>query len=264
METVGYDLMNWIGKVTLGALGLALRGPVGALAGVLAGAVIDSAPDAIKTLFPEPTAEDKDVAAYGLLGKVACCDGGINQDELRAFIAYLDSRGVQGVARGDAAVMFKASEGSQYSLEQFAISYFRLVNYEDAKLLMMVEAMLEMATADGPVNHVEDRAILSTAKIFMIKKEDFDPIRNRFKTATGEERARAPKGSMAQRYETLGVHVSDSDETIKKRYRKLVADFHPDRIASKDLPEEFTKFANNKLSEINEAYDAIRKSRGMS
>ncbi|MDH5510751.1 MAG: TerB family tellurite resistance protein [Nitrospinota bacterium] len=255
--------MNWIGKVTLGALGFALRGPVGAVAGALAGAVIDAAPDALRVLFPEPTAEDQDVAAYGLLGKVACCDGGINKDELRAFVEFLDRRGAQGAARGDAAVMFKASEGSQYSLEQFAISFFRLVNYEDERLLQMLEAMLNMAAADGPVNQAEDRAVAAAARIFLISKEDFDPIRNRFKTASGEERARAPKGSLAERYETLGVNPADSDETIKKRYRKLVADFHPDKIASKDLPEEFTRFANAKLSEINESYDAIRKSRGM-
>ncbi|MDH5637408.1 MAG: TerB family tellurite resistance protein [Nitrospinota bacterium] len=255
--------MNWIGKVTLGALGFALRGPAGAVAGALAGAVIDAAPEALRVFFPEPTAQDADVAAYGLLGKVACCDGRINNDELRAFVEFLDRRDIEGAARADAGVMFKASEGSQYSLEQFAISFFRLVNYDDEKLLQMVEAMLHMATADGPVNQAEDRAVAAAARIFLVNKEDFDSIRNRFKTATGEERARSPKGSLAERYETLGANPADSDDTIKKRYRKLVADFHPDTIASKDLPEEFTKFANTKLSEINEAYDAIRKSRGM-
>ena len=64
-------------------------------------------------------------------------------------------------------------------------------------------------------------------------------------------------------YDILGV-AKDSDEaTIKKAYRKAVRDFHPDTIVSKGLPEEFTKFAEEKFKEIQVAYEAISRKRGL-
>ena len=64
-------------------------------------------------------------------------------------------------------------------------------------------------------------------------------------------------------YAILGCDSSDSNEHIKSQYRKLVLDYHPDKIASKGLPEEFTKFANDKFREIQEAYEFIKKERNL-
>jgi DnaJ like chaperone protein len=60
----------------------------------------------------------------------------------------------------------------------------------------------------------------------------------------------------------LGVSPQDSNDAIKQAYRRLVREYHPDTIASKGLPEEFTKFANEKFREIQEAYEAVRQERG--
>jgi len=62
-------------------------------------------------------------------------------------------------------------------------------------------------------------------------------------------------------YKLLNCHVSDDNETIKINYRKSVKKFHPDIIQGKDLDEEFIKFANKKMREINLAYEKIRKER---
>ncbi|MDH4184393.1 MAG: TerB family tellurite resistance protein [Nitrospinota bacterium] len=258
--------MNWLGKITLGALGFALRGPAGAIAGALLGAIFDHAPEEWKRIFTPSAVDDESVAEYALLGLVAFCDGGLNDEELKAFAAILDRKQVHEDARVQATAIFNIAGRSAYTLEQLAVSYFRLVNYEDEKLFLMMESLLEMAATDGPINRHEDRALRSTAEIFLIGRDKFASMRGRYKTASnsGGYGAGRPAEGLAKCYETLNVSPSDSDETIKKRYRKLVADFHPDKIASKELPEEFTKFANQKLAEINQAYDAICKSRGVS
>ena len=64
-------------------------------------------------------------------------------------------------------------------------------------------------------------------------------------------------------YAVLGCDSNDSNEHIKRQYRKLVSDYHPDKIASKGLPGEFTKFANDKFREIQEAYETIKKERNI-
>ena len=62
-------------------------------------------------------------------------------------------------------------------------------------------------------------------------------------------------------YKILLSKSSDSDAEIKKKYFKLVKEYHPDSLVSKGLPEEFLKFANERLANINEAYERITKFR---
>ena len=49
---------------------------------------------------------------------------------------------------------------------------------------------------------------------------------------------------------------------IKKAYRKKCLEFHPDKLASKGLPEEFMKFSNEQMIKIQDAYNKIMSSRG--
>ena len=62
-------------------------------------------------------------------------------------------------------------------------------------------------------------------------------------------------------YDLLGVKESDSLDVIKKKYLKVVRDYHPDKIQGKGLPEDFIEFANKKLKDFNEAYNEIKKNK---
>ena len=64
-------------------------------------------------------------------------------------------------------------------------------------------------------------------------------------------------------YAILGVSRDDPDDAIKSRYRKLVMEYHPDKVISKGLPEEFIRFAEEKFRDIQQAYDEIKKERGI-
>lgn len=63
-------------------------------------------------------------------------------------------------------------------------------------------------------------------------------------------------------YKILGCTGNDSDNEIKRQYRKMVSEFHPDRVAGKDLSPEFVKLAEDKFREVQDAYEKIRKERG--
>lgn len=60
---------------------------------------------------------------------------------------------------------------------------------------------------------------------------------------------------------TLGINKNVTDSEVKKAYRKLSIEYHPDTIASKGLPEEFSNFATQKFREIQQAYEKIKKER---
>ena len=65
-------------------------------------------------------------------------------------------------------------------------------------------------------------------------------------------------------YETLGVSSNDTDAAIKRAYRRKIAETHPDKFEGKDLPAFLVEAATAKASEVNEAWDLIKKSRRMS
>lgn len=63
-------------------------------------------------------------------------------------------------------------------------------------------------------------------------------------------------------YEVLGCKRNDTEEEIRRHYRKLMSRYHPDRFISMELDEEFIRLASRKLQEIREAYEQIARQRG--
>ena len=66
---------------------------------------------------------------------------------------------------------------------------------------------------------------------------------------------------LANAYAVLGVKADTPDDELKKTYRKLMSQHHPDKLLAKGLPEEMMKLAKEKTQEIQTAYDLIKKSR---
>jgi DnaJ like chaperone protein len=61
----------------------------------------------------------------------------------------------------------------------------------------------------------------------------------------------------------LDVPKSAADSEVKKAYRRLMSQHHPDKLVSKGLPEEMIKLANEKTQQIRKAYERIKASRDM-
>lgn len=69
------------------------------------------------------------------------------------------------------------------------------------------------------------------------------------------------QNELANAYQTLGVKSTDDVQTIKRAYRKLMNEYHPDKLASKGLPKEMRQAANVRAQEIRSAYDLIKVER---
>ena len=74
----------------------------------------------------------------------------------------------------------------------------------------------------------------------------------------------APRAQpVSQAYEVLGVQRTASDAEVKKAYRRLMNQHHPDKLIAKGLPEEMIRIATEKTQQIKEAYEQIKENRGM-
>lgn len=69
-----------------------------------------------------------------------------------------------------------------------------------------------------------------------------------------------PREDLTEKYaKVLGVSKDADMSEIKKAYRKLAKEHHPDKMAQEGMPEDYMKYANQRIAEINEAYDYLKK-----
>ena len=250
--------MGIIGKIVGGTIGFALGGPLGAVAGAVFGHAFDSENMAIEgSPHPKPSMLEETqlaffVGTFSMLAKLAKADGRVGQEEIDAIESFaVNDLGLTPSSREVAFNIFRAALNSPASFEDFAVQFYAHFRNQPQLIEMMVDILLRVATADGSIHLAEETLILSAARVFHFDQNRLNQLKSRYVT------------SSEKYYDVLGCNRRDSEETIKSRYRHLVQTYHPDKIAGKGLPEEFTHLAQDKFREIQEAYEIIKKERNM-
>jgi len=116
-------------------------------------------------------------------------------------------------------------------------------------LLSFFDLLFKIAAADGKLHPAEETALKRIQNIFRISGRQYDDIKAVYFQG------------LDNYYKILNCTSESSNEEIKSNYKKLVKDFHPDKIISKGLPEEFIDFAESRFREIQESYEKIQKER---
>ncbi len=250
--------MGWLGKIVGSTIGFALGGPLGAVAGATFGHAFDLSDeqylseDGKKLSLEENSQLTFFVAVFSMLAKLVQADGQVSKEELRSIEQFMaNDLNLNRESQHVASNIFNTAIKSPESFQSFASQFYNQFQNQPQMLDLMIDILLRVSVADRVLSPSEEQLILSAVKIF-----HFDP------SAYGKIKSRYIEDN-EKYYSILGCSRTDSDETIKKQYRKFALDYHPDRIASKGLPEEFTTFAQDKFREIQEAYDMVKKERGL-
>ena len=91
------------------------------------------------------------------------------------------------------------------------------------------------------------------SNIFKFSNNEFESIRNIFESKVSKNNTMINK-----HYKILGLQENANLEEVSNQYRKLVKEYHPDRLQGMGLPKEFIELANQKLTAINKAYNEIK------
>ena len=147
-------------------------------------------------------------------------------------------------------------------LEQFR----RKSHRRHTLIQMFVEIQLQAAFADGELERSEEVVLLHICRRLGVPEFVFRRLAQRIRAERqfggAEGGAAAARGTLADAYAVLGVSERDDPETIKKAYRRLMSQHHPDKLVSKGLPEEMMRLAAQKTREIRQAYEQVRQARG--
>lgn len=127
--------------------------------------------------------------------------------------------------------------------------------------IQILRFLFQLAASDGEIQDIEVSLMEKIARYMGINIADFQQIKNQFKNAQGGTHSSFGFQSTNDAYKVLEIQSSCTDEELKKAYRKLAMQYHPDRLAH--LPEVGKNEANYKFAQINEAYEKIKKERGL-
>lgn len=244
--------MAFWGKLGGAAGGFFLGGPLGAVAGALAGHfLVDRETDPEKVADEERDSKSLafTIGVIALSAKMAKADGVVAPVEVEAF------RKVFAIEEKDLEEVQEVFDRATYDVagfESYARQLHDLFGDEPATLEDVLHSLAHIAAADGAIHEGEVRYLTDVAAIFALDKASLRRAFGRY--------VRLPDDDP---YEILGADPDASDAELKRRHRALVAENHPDRAVARGLPPEAVKLLNSKLAAINAAWEAIRAERSM-
>lgn len=266
--------MSWWGKLLGGAFGYMLGGPLGALIGASFGHNFDKGLGRVASERFEPGDQERVQAAFftavfSVMGHLAKADGQVTRDEIQLARDIMTRMALSEEMRKTAIKLFNEGKQAGFPFEE-VISQFRQECQRRKHLMQMfMEILLHAAYADGSV-HPQERHLLDRIRQQLgFTTQEFQHlealVRNaghfRGGTGAGGREQVSPGQALKEAYEILGVNRSSTDAEVKKAYRRLMNQHHPDKLVSKGLPEEMIKLATEKTQEIKQAYETIKASR---
>ncbi|MCP4092191.1 MAG: DnaJ domain-containing protein [Planctomycetes bacterium] len=272
--------MGIFGSIIGGTLGMLAGGPLGMVLGSVIGGQIgsDSAQsdfggspysgggtarsgyERVGRVNPRQAQRDLQLAfamaLTSLAAKVAKADGRVTQDEIEAFDHFLKhSLHLSLEERKLAAEVFNQARNSTATTHEFTDQVRSIFRNQPDRLRDIVTILLAIALADGHLHPKEERLIQQIARDLGLSERDYQSCRATYKMSHGE-----PETSP---YEVLGVSSSATDAEVRAAHRRLVREYHPDVLASKGLSEDFTEFAHEKMTAINDAWSRVKKQRNL-
>ncbi|GIX14914.1 MAG: molecular chaperone DjlA [Paracoccaceae bacterium] len=187
------------------------------------------------------------IAVIALGAKMAKADGQVTRPEVAAF------REVFHIAPADeaaAARVYNLARQDVAGFELYADRVARMFADDRAMLETLLECLFHIAVADGAYHPHEDAFLREVARRFGLPETVFRALH-----------ARYVPGAPPDPHAVLGVSPGDDLATIRRRWRQLVREIHPDRLIARGLPEEAVRLANRRLAAINHAWEEIRAAR---
>ena len=268
--------MSWIGRVVGFLLGWAMGKWLGAAIGFTAGYYFDRAWKNFRAQFNPEQRRKVELAMFHtifpLAGRMAKADGRVSEEEIQAAEIMMDRMQLTADLRVEAKRLFKQGVQPDFDLNTTMAEFISVTSaYPHLKQLLLVY-LITMAMSDHELHENETAILREVALLLGYSEAAFNHLlrmvqaQNQFHQRQygygGGQASDEPRvDRLALAYEALGVSADTPDDEIKKAYRKLMSQYHPDKLVGQGVPEEMIKVATERSQEIQAAYDLIKKSR---
>ena len=209
---------------------------------------------------------------FSVMGHVAKAKGQVTNHEIAFATAYMDKLGLTSELRQQAQDAFREGKAAGFPLQERLIKFKRICGMRHDLRLMFLEIQIQVAFSDGDLDAKEREVLHIIAKHLgysarqlnnllemIIASAAFNQNRGRSYQQFNGENASTNSGQLDNAYKILGVSKDASKSDIKKAYRKLMSQHHPDKLIAKGLPPAMMEAAKEKTQDIQAAYDLISK-----
>lgn len=186
------------------------------------------------------------IAVIALGAKMAKADGQVTRDEVAAFRQIFT---IPPAEEKQAARIFNLARQDVAGFEGYARQVARMFRERPEVLADLLEGLVYIAMADGDYHPGEEAFLGEIRRIFGISAEAFRTILARHLPGIDDP------------YEVLGADPAASDEELRRHWRRLVRELHPDQMIARGVPEEARALAESRLAAVNAAYEKIEAER---
>lgn len=240
----------------------------GALLGFFIGSFIDrSIRYGLGAVNPLSRAHRESVflrTVFMLMGKIAKADGHISQNEIAHVELLFEKLRMTADHRQQAIILFKQGAAADFDINPVMREFMAACGHTNSLKQMLLVYLIVMALADGNLDPAEETLLLEIAQQLRYSPDGFRQILamiiNQSHFAGGQT---STASSLEDAYKALGVSKESTDQEVKRAYRKLMSQYHPDKLMGQGVPQDMIAVATAQAQEVQVAYDLIKKSRGL-
>lgn len=238
-------------------VGFALAGPLGGLAGFLLGLYVDKSMGigykrtfGFGNIFKQSFLE----TMFILMGHVAKADGRISEVEIRHARQFMQKIRLNEAQKEQAIRWFYQGKNQQFNLDELLIRLKPFAGMPHMRLL--IQALADIIHVNHKPHPEQQRILRYICDYFGLP---FPQHRQYYQHTTPPPKEQ----SLPSAYQTLGINMAATESEIRKAYRRLVSQYHPDKVSARGGTEKEMKAATDKTHQIRMAYEQIMRSKGV-
>ncbi|MDH2997099.1 molecular chaperone DjlA [Pasteurellaceae bacterium LFhippo2] len=221
---------------------------------------------------------------FAVLGHISKAKGRVTEDDIQLARQLMTNMKLDERNQQLAQKAFTLGKEGDFPLRQTIQEFRKACGQRSDLLRFFMQVQMQAALQDGVLDENEQRVLFTIAEAMGMSRMQFEQMlammaaAQRFRSGSYQQGSYQQQGgyqggysggyqqqsgpSLADAYSVLGVSESDDQTTVKRAYRKLMNENHPDKLVAKGLPPEMMEVAKEKAQQIQAAYDLICKSKG--
>jgi DnaJ like chaperone protein len=204
-------------------------------------------------------------SVFAVMGALCKADGQVTQDEIDMAEAMFMRFRLNDDQKAAAKAAFNRGKAPDFDLDAELDNFLRNSGRQPAFLQMFLQVQVQAVAADGQVHPAEHEMLVRIARRLGLPESQVDQLEAMLRGAYAGQAGGTSNYSTSQQiddaYKVLGVSSEASDQEIKRAYRKLMSENHPDKLAGRGMPESMREMAEERTREISHAYDVIKEAR---